>query len=213
MASLLICEDDPRLARLLTRTLERQADLSVEACTTGERACALLASGSYDLLLLDLELPGMGGLEVLERLREEGRLAVVEVLILTTFRDEERIYRAVRAGAAGYLVKAHGIETLVESVREVLAGGTVIDPGLGRRFWRHLASQRGDAEVSFALTAEEREVLGMVARGLTNPETASALGRSARSIKSELSTIYRKLGVCGRVEAAAVALRAGLIEL
>lgn len=208
----MVCEDDPRTARLLSRLVERDPGLRLAACVgSGEAALEALSGARPDLLLLDLELPGMDGLQVLERALPA--LPGLEVLILTTFADEERVFAAMKAGAAGYLVKGLAPSRLRAAMADVLAGGTVIDAALARRFWAYFAAQRGRAAGDPGLTDEELEVLAMVARGLTNPETARALGSSRRAVKAHLERIYRKLGACGRVQATALAIRAGLIEV
>jgi len=164
-----------------------------------------------DLLLLDLELPGMDGIQVIERL-----LPVcpgLEILVLTSFADEGKVFEAMRAGAAGYLVKGIAPGRLRAAIGEVLQGGTVIEARLAKRFWNYFASVKGHGGQSYGLTAEELEVLTLVGRGLSNPEAADALGRTRRAIKTHLERIYRKLEVSGRVEATVKALSAGLIDL
>jgi two-component system nitrate/nitrite response regulator NarL len=217
MPRLLVCEDDVKFRRLLARALRSGGAHEVVAVATGEEACAAVRSAQraggvgFDLLLLDLELPGIDGLEVIRRVRVDSPL--LEVLVLTSFGDERRVFEAVRVGAAGYLVKGVALSQLERAIGEVLAGGTIIDARLARRFWNLLASERGRAGADFGLTAEEREVLAAVARGLSNPEAARALGASRRAIKGHLEAIYRKLGVTSRVEAAVLAMQHGLIEL
>lgn len=218
MTRILICEDDPRFRRLLVKVLEQVGDFEVIGqVATGEEVFPRVAAGRPDLLLLDLELPGISGMEVIRRLFEscggDPRPPQLEVLVLTSFADESRLFEAMQHGAAGYLVKGIAASKLELAVREVMAGGTVIEPSLARRFWNYFASVRGVSETSYGLTEEELEVLTLVGQGLSNPEAARVLGASRRTIKSHLERIYRKLGVSGRVEAAVKALQAGLIEL
>jgi DNA-binding NarL/FixJ family response regulator len=167
---------------------------------------------AVDVLLLDLELPGMDGLELLARL--PGPPAGPEVLILTTYADADRVFEAMRRGAAGYLVKGVRSERLAEAIAEVAAGGTVIEPRLAKRFWNLFrASRGGGSRQTLDLTEAEVEVLTLVARGLTNPEVGATLGTSRRRVKSHLEAIYRKLGVSSRVEAVLQATAVGLISL
>ncbi len=212
----LICEDDPRFARLLSKVLDGAEGIEVAGrVSSGEDACQRVVSQPPDLLLLDLELPGIGGMEVVRRLRDRGPGGAVstEILILTTFADADLVFEAIQLGAAGYLVKGIAGAKLQDAVREVMAGGTVIEPALARRFWNYFASVKGREEPQHGLTEEELEVLTLVARGLSNPEAAAVLGTRRRAIKTHLERIYRKLGVTGRVEATVTALRSGLIEL
>jgi DNA-binding NarL/FixJ family response regulator len=214
MVRILICEDDARFRALLGKILARAPDFEVVGETaSGEEVCARLLGGGDppELLLLDLELPGIGGIEVVRKLSP--LLPPLEILILTTFADEGRVFEAIRAGAAGYLVKGIAPRQLEAAIREVIAGGSVIEPRLARRFWNLFSASRGRAPQSYGLTEEELEVLTLVARGLSNPEAARALGESTRVVKTHLQSIYRKLGVSGRVEATVAALQAGLITI
>lgn len=215
MARILICEDDERFRRLLRKVLGAVEGFHVEGDVgSAEQALALLDrvdAPAVDLLLLDLELPGMSGIELLGALGQREHPA--EVLVLTSFADEDRVFEAMRLGAAGYLVKGLAPARLEAAAREVLAGGTVIEARLARRFWNYFAAARGRSAPPPALTERELEVLTLVGRGLSNPEAARVMRTSRRAVKGHLERIYRKLGVRSRVEATVAALRAGLIEL
>lgn len=214
MIRIQVCEDDPRFRALLCRVLSGVEGFVLAGETvSGEDLCRQLvgASDPPDLLLLDLELPGMSGIDVVRTLTPA--LPGLEILILTTFADENRVFEAMRAGAAGYLVKGIAPRQLEAAIREVMAGGVVIEPRLARRFWNLFSASRGQSSDSRGLTSEELEVLTLVGRGLSNPEAARVLGESTRAVKTTLQSIYRKLGVSGRVEATVVALQAGLITL
>jgi two-component system response regulator DegU len=209
---ILVCEDDPRFRRLLVKVLSAVDDFTlVGELDTGEGARLVMETARPDLLLLDLELPGISGLDVISETAARGHRA--EILVLTTFTDEAKLFEAMRRGAAGYLVKGVAPRRLESAIREVLAGGTVIEPSLARRFWSYFAAARGRCAEDYGLTGEELEVLTLVGRGLSNPEAAQVMGSSRRTVKGHLEQIYRKLGVTSRVEATVKALRAGLIEL
>jgi DNA-binding NarL/FixJ family response regulator len=183
----------------------------VGAVGTGEDACARVLAAPPDVLLLDLELPGIGGLDVIGRI---GGRTTAEILVLTSFEDERKVYQAICGGAAGYLTKRSPMARIVEAVRDVHAGGSVIDPSLARRFWNLFRSQEGRAPADpYGLTADEIEVLALVGRGLTNPEVGRAVGRTRRAVKVDLERIYRKLGVSNRVDAVVKAVAAGLVRL
>ena len=214
MVRIQVCEDDPRFRTLLCKILARAEDFElVGESASGEEVCQqiLAATEPPDLLLLDLELPGMGGIDVVRALVPV--LPALEILILTTFADENRVFEAMRAGAAGYLVKGIAPRQLEVAIREVMAGGSVIEPRLAKRFWNLFSASRGQRPEDFGMTREELEVLTLVARGLSNPEAARVLGESTRAVKATLQSIYRKLGVSGRVEATVTALQAGLITI
>jgi DNA-binding NarL/FixJ family response regulator len=207
----LVCEDDPRVREGLGRGLAEAGLAVVGAVGTGEDAVAAVRRAPPDLLLLDLELPGMSGLDVIAAL---GGRTPADILVLTTFDDERKVYQAVCGGAAGYLTKRSPIARIVEAIADVHAGGTVIDPGLARRFWNYFDSQTGHAPADpYGLTDAEREVLTLVGRGLTNPEVGRAIGRTRRAVKVDLERIFRKLGVSRRVDAVVKAVAAGLVKL
>lgn len=208
-----VCEDDHRLRAHLCRLLDRDRSIHrVGEASSAEEAEPRLGSGMVDVLLLDLELPGMDGLELLARLPcpPQGP----EVLILTTFADADKVLEAMRRGAAGYLVKGVSADKLLAALREVAAGGTVIEPQLARRFWNLFESSKGQRDPgSLGLNDDEVTVLNLVARGLTNPEVGHTLGTTRRRVKAHLESIYRKLDVSSRVEAVLKATAAGLVEL
>ncbi len=209
---IMLCEDDPRYGKLISRVLEEVDGFEVLAwARSGEEACALVTQLGPDLLLLDLELPGIHGQQVLSRVMAEK--SPPEVLILTSFADQDQVFEAIKTGAAGYLVKGLAPPRLEQAIREVMEGGTVIEPSLAKRFWNYLAAAQGRRGQRYDLTDEELEVLTLVARGLTNPEAASALGTPRRAIKAHLEHIYRKLEVTGRVAATVKAVKAGLIKI
>lgn len=212
MIDILLCEDDERYRRLMAKTLATVGDFSVVGeLGQGEDVLPFLQKTPADLLLLDLELPALDGIQVVQQLAEAA--VDVEILILTTFSDEIKVFRAIQAGAAGYLVKGLGLDQLERAIRDVMAGGTVVDPALAKRFWNYFASVKGREAQDFGLDPFELDILVAVARGLSNPEAAESLGASRRSIRKQLAKIYSKMGVHGRVEAAVKALRAGLIAL
>jgi len=208
-----VCEDNHRLRSQLCRMLDQDPGfLRIGDASSAEAAEPHLSAGDVDVLLLDLELPGMSGLELLGRL--PGPPRGPEVLILTTFADAEKVLEAMRRGAAGYLIKGVSADTLLTALREVAAGGTVIEPRLARRFWNLFEASKGRKDPdALGLSDEEVTVLNLVARGLTNPEVGHTLGTTRRRVKGHLESIYRKLNVSGRVEAVLKATAAGLVEL
>lgn len=208
-----IVEDDPKVRALIGRILVAEADLQLHSeHPTGEDAIQALVGVTLDVVVVDLQLPGIDGIEVVRRLGAGPRPP--ERLMLTAFAAEEKVFEAVRAGAAGYLLKRDVPGRLPAAIREVAAGGSVIEPRLARRFWNLFESQVGRAPVDpWALTEAEREVLCLVARGLTNREAGGVLGRTPRQVKLELERLFAKMGVSTRVDAVTAALRAGVIDL
>ncbi len=211
---LVVVEDDPRMMKTLVRLLGSYEELQVVgSAMSGEAAVETVAALRPQLVLLDLELPGIDGLEVTKRVKAE--LSDVEVLILTSFEDEVKVYQAIQAGAGGYLVKRLAMDKLRGAIRDVLDGGTVIEPRLARRFWNYFQSVQSQAEPAEPELLEpvERDILQMVARGLTNSETGDVLELERRTVRTHLGHIYRKLGTNSRAEAVTIALRKGYITI
>ncbi|HEY3452176.1 MAG TPA: response regulator transcription factor [Myxococcales bacterium] len=212
----LVVEDQPALLRNVVKMLSAHPD-QVEVVGTamdGEAALVEAKKLSPDLLLLDLELPGLDGIQVTERLKKTQ--PEIDILILTSFDDETKVYEAIRAGASGYLVKRVGIDKILSGIQEVRAGGTVLEPVIAKRFWNFFQSiQAKPAEPvdPFGLTPTELDVLRYVAKGLSNAEVGRVMNIERRTVRTHLTHIYKRLGVNTHVEAVIKAMRAGLVEL
>jgi DNA-binding NarL/FixJ family response regulator len=211
-----IVEDQALLLKALVKSLGAFPELTlVGTAQEGEVAVEEIVRLKPQLVLLDLELPGIHGIEVTERVKRRAR--EVEILILTSFEDEQKVYEAMRAGASGYLLKRMGPEKIRGAIREVLEGGTVIEAQIAKRFWNYFHSvQAAPApkdENPWGLTDVEFEVLRYVAKGLSNAEVGQVMTIERRTVRTHLSHIYRKMGVNSHVEAVVQALRAGLVEL
>ena len=212
-----VVEDQPTLLRNLLKVLGSFSELElVGSAQDGEQAVEDVVRVRPQLVLLDLELPGLNGIEVTRRVK---RLAPeVEVLILTSFEDEQKVYEAIQAGASGYLVKRVGPEKIRSGIQEVMAGGTVLEPLIARRFWNYFQSLQAPAAADphhnpWGLTPAEFEVLRYVTKGLSNAEVGRVMTLERRTVRTHLSHLYRKMGVNSHVEAVVLALRAGLVEL
>ncbi|EPX56614.1 DNA-binding response regulator, LuxR family [Cystobacter fuscus DSM 2262] len=213
-----IVEDQPTLLRNLLKVLGTFSELElVGSAQQGEEAVEAVVRTRPELVLLDLELPDVHGIEVTRRLKR--RAPEVEVLILTSFEDEQKVYEAIQAGASGYLVKRVGPEKIRSAIREVMEGGTVLEPLIAKRFWNYFHSLQArppepERESNpWGLTPSEFEVLRYVAKGLSNAEVGRVMTLERRTVRTHLSHIYRKMGVHSHVEAVVLALRAGFVEL
>lgn len=214
MIRVVIVDDHHLFREGLARLLNEAPDIRVVAgYSSGEEALVSIGEPAPDVVLMDVHMPGMDGVEATRRLR----LAYprLQVLMLTVSEQEEDLFAAIRAGARGYLLKnATGVE-LLEAVRQVHAGGAVIAPRLAVRLLDELAAVRPTGSLPTgsgqeALSEREREILQWVAKGFSNKEIGAALGLSPHTVKAHLRTILDKLHLRSRAEAAAWAASHGL---
>jgi len=216
-----VCEDQPQILKNQMKILQDAPEVEViGTALSGEAALELLEVKRPDVLLQDLGLPRMSGIEVTRQVKR--RWPEVEVLIFTIFDEEEKVIEAVKAGASGYLLKGASSEKILEAIREVHAGGSVIQPNLARRLLRHFHVPETDSKPPPAyreepptrpLTEREIEILRLIAKGLSNNEAAGVLRLSRATVRTHLEHIYTKLEVTNRVEAVTEGLRKGLIEV
>jgi DNA-binding NarL/FixJ family response regulator len=211
-----VVEDQPQLLKNLVKVLGTFPELEVVGTSQdGEDAVEDIVKVRPQLVLLDLELPGINGIQVTQRVKR--RAPEVEILILTSFEDEQKVYEAIQAGASGYLVKRVGPEKIRSSIKDVMEGGTVLEPIIAKRFWNYFQSIKAQAaqkkENPWELTPTEFEVLRYVAKGLSNAEVGQVMTMERRTVRTHLSHIYRKMGVNSHVEAVVLALRAGIVDL
>jgi DNA-binding NarL/FixJ family response regulator len=175
----------------------------------GEEALEAAALLDPDVILMDLVMPRLDGVGAMRALRE--RLSRSRVIVLTSFLDDDKLLPALRAGAAGYLLKDAEPEQLVRAVRAAHAGEALLDPVVAARLVDRLSSD-GEPQPLERLTPREREVLVLIARGLANKRIALELGLSEKTVKAHVGHVLAKLGVTDRTQAAVLAVRAGLVE-
>ena len=210
-----VVEDQPQLLKNLLKVLTLFPELEVVGTSQeGEDGVEQMVKLVPDLVLLDLELPGIDGIEVTKRLKR--RAPSVEVLILTSFDDEQKVYEAIQAGASGYLVKRVGPDKIRSGIHEVMGGGTVLEAIIAKRFWNYFQSvqaKKAEPENTWGLSPLEFDVLKFVAKGLSNAEVGRVMELERRTVRTHLSHIYRKMGVNSHVDAVVMALKAGIVEL
>jgi two-component system NarL family response regulator len=168
----------------------------------GPGAVAAFARHRPDVTLLDLRMPGMAGADVIAEIRRGTPNA--NIIVVTTYDADEDVFRAVQAGARGYLLKETFAEGMLEAIRSVHAGRRLIDPEVAARLVVRMNAP--------SITARERDVLELVARGMSNREIGAALSMGEETVKAHLKHAFAKLGVKDRTEAALVALQRGLIK-
>jgi DNA-binding NarL/FixJ family response regulator len=190
------------VSRLLNQTEDIRCTRTFPAC---EDALALLYVGAtVDVILLDVELPGMNGIDGLRKIKAIS--PATRVVMLTVFEDHERVFRAICAGASGYLLKASPFDRIVESVHQVMAGGSPMSPRVATsvlEMFTHLAGPKTD----FGLTEREREVLELMKEGLTKKEIAGRLALSFHTVDDYLRNIYTKLHVHSQAGAVAKTMK------
>ncbi|MEV0224573.1 response regulator transcription factor [Streptomyces sp. NPDC050704] len=203
----LLADDHPVVREGLAAMLATQPDLTVVGeAATGTEALHRTASLAPDVVLMDLQMPGMDGIAATAAIRAAH--PEVRVLVLTTYDTDADITAAVDAGAVGYLLKDTGRHELCEAVRTAARGGSALSPGVAAKVLAHLRGDRGAG-----LSGRELEVLSAVARGQSNKQIARALRLSEATVKTHLLHIYAKLGVGDRTAAVTAALGRGIIRM
>jgi DNA-binding NarL/FixJ family response regulator len=203
---ILVADDHPMLREGLVTVLGTQPDFDVVGeAADGSEVVRLAETLLPDVILLDLEMPGMDGVAALERLRESGSEA--RTVVFTAYDTDERILGSLRAGARGYLLKGASRTELFDAVRTVHSGGSLLQPLVTGRLLDHMNAPEPDP-----LTPRELEVLALLARGLPNKEIADSLYIGERTVKFHVSSILAKLDAGNRTEAARIAISRGLIE-
>ncbi len=207
----IICDDQAVVRDGLELLLKLERDIEVVGLAQdGAEALELAAQTAPDLVLMDLKMPGMNGVEATRRLC--ALYPQLKVLVLTTFDDDEWVFDAIRAGAAGYLLKDTPREKVIEALRGTAAGKAYVDPAVAAKLLGQVASrqERPATLITDKLTGREVEVLRLIARGLSNAEIAETLHLSEGTIRNHVSTLFSKLGVDDRTQAAILAIRHGL---
>jgi two-component system, NarL family, response regulator LiaR len=202
--------DDHAVVRQGLRTfLELQDDIEVVAdVADGRQALDAVAEHDPDVVLMDLVLPVLDGIEAIRRIAAERPRT--RVIALTSFLDDDKVFPAVRAGAAGYLLKDIEPAELVRAIRTVYGGEALLHPAVAARLMEEVA---GDEPAPDPLTRREREVVELIARGLSNKRIAAELGISEKTVKAHVSNVLVKLDLSDRTQVAMHAVRAGWVEV
>jgi len=205
MIRVLIVDDHPIVRDGLLAVLDDHPDLEIVAAV-GSAEEALGLAVRPDIVLLDLELPGLDGVAALPRLAEI--MPAARVLVLTAYATDERVFGALKAGAAGYLLKGTPAAEIVRAIRDVHAGGSALEPTIAARV---VAAVGSPHRVPTELSPREREVLALLAEGLPTKQIAHALGITERTVKFHVASLFTKLGATNRAQAVALAARHNLL--
>ena len=208
---MLIADDHPLTRDGIRAALSDDSGIDVVAeATNGEEAVKLAGDVHPDVILMDVRMPGLGGIAATREITRT--VPGTRVLILTVEETQARVGDAIQAGAAGYLLKDVDAAALARAVRLAAEGCAVIHPDLTKQFVDEMRSLSSGVRTTTALSGREVEVLQMIAYGSTNKEVADALSISPQTVKTYLERIFTKLGVSDRTRAVAVALKLGILE-
>jgi DNA-binding NarL/FixJ family response regulator len=209
-----IADDDPMVRTGLALILDAHSDLELAGeAADGEQALAVVAQQRPDIVLLDIRMPRMDGLAAARAML--ARPDPPRVIMLTTFDLDEYVYAAISAGATGFLLKDASPERLVSAIRHAVTGDTLLAPAITRRLIERYARRNdpaADAGQLASLTAREREVLRMIAHGMTNAEIAASLHLGETTIKTHVGRILAKLSLRDRIQAVILAYETGLVQ-
>lgn len=213
MIRVLICDDQAVVREGLSAILRTAPGMEVVgAAEDGARAVEMVAETRPDLVLMDLNMPRMTGIQATRLIRRQ--FPAVRVLALTTYDADEWVLDAVRAGAAGYLLKDTPRATLIQAIEGTVAGHSFVDPHVAGKLLTLIADKVvvHDTTLPETLNSREREILQLLARGMSNREIAARLALSEGTIRNYVSQILDKLGVTDRTQAVVIALRHGLVD-
>jgi two-component system, NarL family, response regulator LiaR len=208
MIKVLICDDQDIVREGLQLILETDTEIDVVgAASDGDEAIALTEQLKPDIVLMDLKMPILNGIHATREIRT--RFPEVYVLVLTTYDNDEWVFDAIRAGASGYLLKDTPRERLIESVKMAATGKTPVDPTIAGKLFHHIADTHitPDPTVFEALSEREKDILKLIGVGLSNPEIAEKLFLSEGTIRNHITSIFSKLGISDRTQAALLAVR------
>jgi len=207
----IICDDQAIVRDGLAMLLKLEPDIDiVGSAEDGAEAVEMVADKKPDLILMDLKMPIMNGVEATRQIVT--KYPGVKVLVLTTYADDEWVFDAIQAGASGYLLKDMPREELIKAVRGTVAGKTYVDPSVAGKVLEHVSSRQTQPAtlITSKLTEREVEVLRLIAKGSSNADIADRLSLSDGTVRNHVSAILSKLGVSDRTQAAVIAIQHGL---
>ena len=209
----IICDDQTIVRDGLEMLLKLESDIEVVGLADdGATAVELADKKKPDLVLMDLKMPVMNGVEAIRQIK--ARHPEIKILVLTTYDDDEWVFDAIRAGASGYLLKDMSRDEVVKAIRGTVTGKTYVDPSVAGKVLRQASSRQTQpiTLITSKLTDREVEVLRLIAKGFNNADIATRLFLSEGTVRNHVSAILAKLGVTDRTQAAVIAIQHGLSE-
>ena len=210
--TVLLVEDNPLFGQVMARAVRRMdSDWQIQACEFGLQAIGMLAGGRVepDLVLVDLGLPDISGIEVIEAARN--RCEDVPIMVVSVISAERTVLRAIRAGARGYVLKGDSEESISQAIEEVLQGNYPITPSLARSLFRLAGAPQARSTQTVHLAPRELQTLQWIAKGKSYLEVAQKMGVALSTVQSNIRNLYRKLEVRSQVQAVAKGRDTGLI--
>ncbi len=214
MIRILICDDQDLVCEGLKGILSTEPEFKIVGVVhDGAEALDVIPACQPDLVLMDLKMPILNGVQATRQIRQQ--YPQIQILVLTTYDADEWVFDAIRAGARGYLLKDTPRQRLIASIKEAAAGKTPVDPGVAGKLFAHVTQPIAvpDTTITAQLSEREREVLGLLGKGLSNAEIAARIYLSEGTVRNYVSSIFEKLGVEDRTQAAVLAIRCGLTNL
>jgi len=214
MIRVLICDDQVIICEGLAAILETDPQIEVVGLANdGAEAIEMIPSLKPNLFLMDLKTPGMNGIQATDYITHH--FPEIKVLVLTTYSTDEWIFDSIHSGAAGFLLKGTPKAQLLEAVKGTMANKTYIEPSIGSALCSHITNHttKPDTTLASDLSDRELDILRLLAKGMTNSEIANKLSLSYGTVRNYVSSIYNKLGVLDRTQAALFAMRHGIINL
>ncbi len=208
---IILCDDQAVIRDGLEMLLNLEKDFEViGAAQDGAEAVELAVKKQPDLILMDLKMPVMNGIEATREIH--AKFPNIKILVLTTYDDDEWVFDAIRAGASGYLLKDTSRQKIIEAIRGTMDGKSFIDPAIAGKLLNQVASKQTQPTsiLTDKLTERELDVLRLIAKGINNSEIANQLHLSEGTVRNHVSAILEKLGVSDRTQAAVIAIQHGL---
>lgn len=208
---ILLCDDQAVIRDGMEMLLQLEKDFQVVgSAQDGSEAVELAAKKQPDIILMDLKMPGMNGIEATREIRK--KFPQIKILVLTTYDDDEWVFDAIRAGASGYLLKDTPRQKIIEAIRGTVDGKSFVDPALAGKLLNQVANNQTQPAsiLEDKLTERELDVLRLLAKGMTNTDIAGTLHLSEGTVRNHVSAILEKLGVSDRTQAAVIAIQHGL---